>query len=77
MAIAFEIRVGYLRTEFFAHTFIFGAFAHSARTVPAFRLQPFGNGFNDLFILVESYSHKINLSITSATAPLPQSTAVT
>lgn len=77
MAVTFEIRVGYLRTEFFAHTFIFGAFTNSARTITAFRLQPFGNDFYYLFVFVEPYSHKINLSITSATAPFPQSTVVT
>ena len=69
MTVTFEIRIGYLRAELFAHTFVLGAFAYSARTVTAFCDKTFANGLYHFFILVESYSHRINFLMASPTAP--------
>ena len=77
MAVTLEIRVGYLRAEFFAHTLVLGAFAYPARTITAFGDKSFPNSFYNLFVLVKSYSHKRNFLITSPTAPSSLSRTVT
>lgn len=53
MTISFERRVFYLRAEFLAHAFIFGAFSHPARTISAFCDKPFSDGFHNFFIFVK------------------------
>ena len=53
MTIALERRVFYLCAEFLAHTFVFGAFSHSARAVTAFCDKPVADGFNHFFIFVK------------------------
>ena len=53
MAVPLEGRVFYLRAEFLAHTFIFGAFTHAARAVAALGDKPVSYRFNRFFIFVQ------------------------
>ena len=69
MTITLERRVFNLRAEFFAHTFIFGAFADPARAISAFGFKSVAYRPDHFFIFVKSYSHRTNLPIASATAP--------
>lgn len=77
MAVAFDILVGYLRAEFFAHTFVLRAFAFPARTITAFGDKSLSYRLYDFFILVMPYSHKRYFLITSPTAPSSLSLCVT
>ena len=69
MAIPLERGVFYLRAEFLAHTFIFGAFSHPARAISAFGDKPFPYRFHNFFIFVQSQFQRQYLLIVSATPP--------
>ena len=57
VAVAFKIRVCDLLSEFFAHTLVVRIFSDAARTVAVFRLQTVLDGFDDIFVGIESDIH--------------------
>ncbi len=69
MAVPLERGVFYLRAEFLAHTFIFGAFSHAARTISAFGDKSLAYRFHNFFIFVKSQFQRQYLIIVSATPP--------
>lgn len=69
MTVPLERGVFYLRAEFLAHTFIFGAFPHAARAITAFGDKSVPYRFHNLFIFVKSQFQRQYLLIVSATPP--------
>lgn len=57
VAIAFEVFVLNLLTEFLAHTFVFRKFTDLAGTIAVLLAETFLNLFYNRFILVKSYFH--------------------
>ncbi len=69
MTVPLERGVFYLRAEFLAHTFIFGAFPHAARAITAFGDKSLPYRFHNLPIFVKSQFQRQYLLIVSATPP--------
>ena len=69
MTVPLERGVFYLRAEFLAHTFIFGAFPHAARAITVFGDKSVPYRFHNLLIFVKSQFQRQYLLIVSATPP--------